>query len=157
MKFNIGALQKDINNYCHTFASVFVDTAIKDLKKEADNCVAYFYSDYKPIAYDRTFDFLDNSVESHVIKGKRRTYTGWVDLLSNVDGGNYIYSNDSMSDIQIRMRSWLGIHGESSIAISEPSPLDYLMYFYYGRKFENNAITKAKTIANSQKFTCLKK
>ena len=158
MRINSRALQKDVNTYFNAFASTFVKDSIEQLEKEANDYIAYFYNSYSPKKYDRTYDFLDNGVRSYVINKKgAKLHTGWIDLLNDVDGSNYIYSNESLSDREIRMRSWLGIHGESSVKVTTPSPLDYLMYFYYGKKFENSAINKAKSSANSQKYTYLKK
>ena len=158
MKFNTVAFNKDINNYFNSFASAFVKDAIEQIEQEANDKILYFYNDYTPMKYIRTNDFRDNSVMSNIKSNKNsKVHTGYVDLLNGVDGGNSIYSNKYKSDIEIRNESWMGIHGNLSIAITTPSPLDYILTFFYRQKFKNSAINKAKTIAASQKFTYLKK
>lgn len=159
MKFDGTGLKKDIDKYYYTFASIFVKKAIDSLEQEAKNCVMYFYVDYEPTQYIRTYDFLDNTVKSYVdVKKSLNTYHGKVDLLNGVDDGNSIYLDNSMSDVDIRKESWLGFHGNGvSIPITMPSPLSYLMDFYNSKKFKNDAINIAKQIASLNKYTYLKK
>ena len=145
MRFDGVGLRKDVDKYYKSLATSFVETAVDLLEKEARNCVMYFYNDYTPSRYQRTYNFLDDGVESNISK---REYKGEVTLLNNVDEGNYIYSDEFRTDIQIRKESWIGIHGMAD-HVTDPSPLRYLMDFYNSSNFRNTSIEKAKKIASS--------
>ena len=98
MKFNANALKKDINLYMRTFGEAYIKDAVKQIENEAKNCVMYFYSTYSPKIYDRTYQFLDNSVTSKVWKSKG-SFSGYIDLMSDITGGNIksngvIFSNN---------------------------------------------------------------
>ena len=157
MKFDGTGLKKDIDKYYYTFASTFVKEAIDSLEQEAKNCVMYFYTDYEPTQYLRTYNFLDNAVESYskIIKSSN-TYHGKIDLLNDVDEGNSIYLDEFKNDLQIRKEAWMGTHGAARY-VTSPSPFSYLMDFYNSKNFKNNAINIAKKIASSNKYTYLKK
>lgn len=156
MKFDTGALKKDINSYLNTFAKTYVTEAIKSVEEEANNCVMYFYADYKPEVYQRTFQFLDNSVTSKTWKTKGG-YSGYVNLMSDVinDEDKYFYGDSIYTDYEIREENWNGrrFKGDST----SPSPLFYLMEFFNKKNFNNEAIEKAKFIARNQKYSCIKK
>lgn len=154
MKFDTRVLKKDINSYLNTFAKTYVTEAIKELEDKANECVAYFYDDYEPVIYQRTFQFLDNSVTSETWKIKGG-YAGYVDLMSDVSGGNMIYVSNEFTDEVIREENWNGrrFKGDST----NPSPLFYLMEFFNNKNFNNDAIEKAKFIARNQKYSCIKK
>lgn len=154
MKFDTRALKKDINLYLNTFAKTYVTEAIRELENKANECVAYFYDDYEPVIYQRTFQFLDNGVTSKTWKTKGG-YAGYVDLMSDVSGGNMIYVSDELTDEAIREENWCG--GRFKAKETSPSPVFYLMDFYYGKNFNNSAIEKAKFIARNQPYSCIKK
>ena len=153
MKFDTRALKNDINSYLNTFAQTYVEDAIRRVEEKANNCVAYFYYDFKPEVYQRTFQFLDNSVTSKTYKNKD-SYSGYVDLMSDVVNDKYIYGDPILTDYEIREENWNGgrFKGDST----NPSPLFYLMEFFNKRKFNNNAINKAKRIARKNEYSCIK-
>ena len=153
MKFDTRALKNDINSYLNTFAQTYVEDAIRRVEEKANNCVAYFYDDFKPEVYQRTFQLLDNSVTSETYKNKD-SYSGYVDLMSDVVNDKYIYGDPILTDYEIREENWNGgrFKGDST----NPSPLFYLMEFFNKRKFNNNAINKAKRIARKNEYSCIK-
>ena len=153
MKFDTRALKNDINSYLNTFAQTYVEDAIRRVEEKTNNCVAYFYDDFKPEVYQRTFQFLDNSVTSETYKNKD-SYSGYVDLMSDVVNDKYIYGDPILTDYEIREENWNGgrFKGDST----NPSPLFYLMEFFNKRKFNNNAINKAKRIARKNEYSCIK-
>lgn len=151
MKFDTVGLKRDIDKYYKSFIDAFIEDGTKLLEDEANTYIAYYYSDYKPDFYERTYDFLNNSVKSYVNKN---AHCGYVDLLNDIYDEHYIYGG-GITDIEIRRVSWIGFHGTGGYTI--PSPFQYLMEFYYGNEFRNKAISKAKKIANSNSYTYLKK
>ena len=153
MKFDTRALKNDINSYMKTFAQTYVDDAIRRVEEKANNYVAYFYDDFKPEVYQRTFQFLDNTVTSETWKNKD-SYSGYVNLMSDVVNDKYIYGDPILTDYEIREENWNGgrFKGDST----NPSPLFYLMEFFNKRKFNNNAINKAKRIARKNEYSCIK-
>lgn len=156
MKFDSTGLAKDINNYMSTFASVFITKAMNKLENKAKSLVVYFYTDYSPRQYIRTYHFLDNAVEVEINIGKTaKIYEGKINLLSGVYSEHYLYSDESMTDEEIRMESWEGLRGKGES--TSPSPLSYLMDFYNGGKFKRYALKDAKTAANSIQYKYLKK
>lgn len=157
MKFNTNALKKDINLYMRTFAQVYINKAIKLLETYARDCVTYFYNDYNPLVYKRTYSFFDNSVSSKISKlGNGTGYSGYVDLMSDVSGGNEIYKSNELTDEAIREENWTG--GRFNKApTTNPSPVFYLMDFYYSKQFNNPAIMEARRIARNQSYSCIKK
>ena len=150
MKFDTRALKNDINSYMKTFAQTYVDDAIRRVEEKANNYVAYFYDDFKPEVYQRTFQFLDNAVTSETWKNKD-SYSGYVNLMSDVVNDKYIYGDPILTDYEIREENWNGgrFKGDST----NPSPLFYLMKFFNKRKFNNNAINIKSRI--KQAPTCL--
>ena len=154
MKFNANALKKDINLYMRTFGEAYIKDAVKQIENEAKNCVMYFYSTYTPKVYDRTYQFLDNSVTSKVWKSKG-SFSGYIDLMSDITGGNMIYLSSELSDIEIRGANWNGYRYNADD--TSPSPLYYLYDFFDNGKFNNSAIKKAMNIARNQKYSCIKK
>ena len=122
MKFNTKALKKDINLYMRTFGEAYIKDAVKQIENEAKNCVMYFYSTYTPKVYDRTYQFLDNSVTSKVWKSKC-SLSGYIDLMSDITGGNMIYGSSELSDIEIRGANWNGYRYNADN--TSPSPLYY--------------------------------
>ena len=157
MKFNANALKKDINLYMRTFAQTYVTKAIKQLETYARDCVNYFYNDYNPLVYKRTYSFLNNSVRSKINKlGNGTGYSGYVDLMSDVSGGNEIYGSNELTDEAIREENWNG--GRFNKApTTDPSPVFYLMDFYYSKQYNNPAIMEARRIARNQSYSCIKK
>ena len=150
MKFNTNALKKDINLYMRTFAEAYIKDAVKQIENEAKNCVMYFYSTYTPKVYDRTYQFLDNSVTSEVWKSKD-SFSGYIDLMSDITGGKMIYLSAELSDIEIRGANWNGYR--YSADDTSPSPLYYLYDFFDNGKFNNSAIRKAMSIARNQSYS----
>ena len=153
MKFDTRALKNDINSYMKTFAQTYVDDAIMRVEEKANNYVAYFYNNFKTEVYQRTFQFLDNTVTSENWKNKD-SYSGYVNLMSDVVNDKYIYGDPILTDYEIREENWNGgrFKGDST----NPSPLFYLMEFFNKRKFNNNAINKAKRIARKNEYSCIK-
>ena len=140
-----------------TFAQTYVTKAIKQLETYARDCVNYFYNDYNPLVYKRTYSFLNNSVSSKINKlGNGTGYSGYVDLMSDVSGGNEIYGSNELTDEAIREENWNG--GRFNKApTTDPSPVFYLMDFYYSKQFNNPAIMEARRIARNQSYSCIKK
>ena len=140
-----------------TFAQTYVTKAIKQLETYARDCVNYFYNDYNPLVYKRTYSFLNNSVSSKINKlGNGTGYSGYVDLMSDVSGGNEIYGSNGLTDEAIREENWNG--GRFNKApTTDPSPVFYLMDFYYSKQFNNPAIMEARRIARNQSYSCIKK
>lgn len=163
MKFDTVGLKRDIDKYYKSFIDAFIENGTKLLEDEALNLIDYYYEDYPdPKFYIRTNDFrLGSSIKSYVNKN---AHYGYVDLLNDIYDENFIYSG-GLTDKEIRIGSWRGYHGrkrnkekgEWEYIMTIPSPLDYLMEFYYGNEFRNKAISKAKKIANSNSYTYLKK
>ena len=154
MKFDTSALKKDINLYMRTFGEAYIKDAVKQIENEAKNCVMYFYSTYTPKVYDRTYQFLDNSVTSEVWKSKD-SFSGYIDFMSDITGGNMIYGSSELSDVQIRGANWNGYRYNADD--TSPSPLYYLYDFFDNGKFNNSAIRKAMSIARNQSYSCIKK
>ena len=69
---------------------------------------------------------------------------------------NDVYENDEDDDYEIRERNWHGDRPSASYNTS-PSPIDILMKHCNKKVPHNVAAIKAKSVANSQNFTCLKK
>lgn len=156
MKFDTNGVAKDINNYMSTFASTFITKAINKLENKAKSLVVYFYTDYSPRVYEREYHFLYNPVDVEINIGKTaKIYEGRVNLLSNVYQENYVYSDENMTDEEIRMESWEGLRGKGDP--TSPSPLSYLMDFYNSGKFKRYALKDAKIAANSIQYKYLKK
>ena len=155
MKFDSSGLSKDINNYMSTFASAFVTKAINKLENKAKSLVVYFY-EYKPETYERTYNFLENGVLSNVKTSKgSKIYEGEVYLLNDIYNEHYVYDDDNLTDLEIRMESWEGRRGKGTP--TSPSPLYYLMEFYNSGNFKKYALKDAKTKANSIQYKYLKK
>ena len=155
MKFNCGLLKKDINKYARSFAKAYVPDVVKQLEIEAKNCAMYFYSTYEPDYYERTYQFLDNSVTSKTwaIKGG---YSGYVDLNSDISNGSLSYVPHGIPYEVIREENWNG--NRITADSTSPSPISFLESFYNNKGFNNNdAIEKAKSIARNQGYSCIKK
>ena len=155
MKFNSSLLKKDINLYMRTFGEAYVTEAIDEIENTAKNCVMYFYDSYKPKAYDRTYQFLDNSITSKTWKIKDG-FSGYVDIMSDITGGKMIYGDYELSDDEIRETNWNGVRYNVDEVII-PSPMYYLSKFYKCKEFNHGAISKAKRIARSKNYSCINK
>lgn len=157
MKFNGSALKNDIKTYFKAFGNTYIEEYLKNLEEKANYAIRYFYTTYVPKEYEREFYFLNNSLKSYMFLNNNTKKRGVLDLMADVRNSSYdVYENAKDDDYDIRARNW---HGKRPAAVynTSPSPIDILIKLYKTNILHNVAISKAKRIANSQNFTCLKK
>lgn len=157
MKFNGSALKNDIKTYFKAFGNTYIEEYLKNAEEKAKIAIRHFYITYEPVFYEREFHFLNNSLETHKFLNNNKKKRGVLDLLADVRNSGYdVYENADEDDYIIRTRNWHGYRPEASNKTS-PSPIDILMKHCNKKVPHNIAVVKAKNVANSQNFTCLKK
>ena len=157
MKFNGSALKKDIKTYFKVFGNIYVEEYMKNMEEKARRAIQYFYTTYEPTIYEREFHFLNNSLKRYMFLNNDTKKRGMLDLMADVRNSCYdVYENAGEDDYDIRERNWHG-RRPASIHNTSPSPMDILIKLYNTKVLHNMAIAKAKRVANSQNFTCLKK
>ena len=157
MKFNGSALKNDIKTYFKAFGNTYVETYLKNIEEKAQVAIRHFYITYEPVYYEREFYFLNDSLKSYMFLNNNTKKRGVLDLMADVRNSSYdVYENADDDDYDIRARNW---HGKRPAAgyNTSPSPIDILMKHCNKKAPHNMAAIKAKSIANSQNFTCLKK
>ena len=157
MKFNGSALKNDIKTYFKAFGNTYIEEYLKNAEEKAKIAIRHFYITYEPKVYEREFHFLNNSLETHKFLNSNTKKRGILDLLADVRFSNYdVYENAEDEDYDIRVLNWLG-YRPSATYNTTPSPFDILMKHCNKKVPHNVAAIKAKSIANSQNFICLKK
>lgn len=157
MKFNGSALKNDIKTYFKSFGNTYIEEYLKNAEEKAKIAIRHFYITYEPMFYERKFYFLNNSLKTHTFLNNNTKKRGVLDLMADVRNSGYdVYEDDEDDDYDIRARNW---HGDRPSAIydTSPSPIDILMKHCNKKVPHNIAAIKAKSVANSQNFTCLKK
>ena len=157
MKFNGNALKNDIKTYFKAFGNTYVETYLKNIEEKAQVAIRHFYITYEPMFYERKFYFLNNSLNTYKFLNNNTKKRGVLDLLADVRNSGYdVYENVEEDDYAIRTRNWHGYRPDAMYNTT-PSPIDILMKHCNKKVPHNMAVIKAKSIANSQNFTCLKK
>ena len=163
IQIDINGLKKDIRKYLKTYAETYAKESSRQITIKAKSCIERFYSDYKPIYYDRTFDLLNNSYMPYY-KNNGKAFYGGVRVTSDSMSPYYsggIMSHTYTDPIVIAQLGWHGWHGDPTgyngrfNPIHTTPPLDMLMDFASNSSFINIIENYAEKNALKQTYKYL--
>lgn len=161
---NTKYLLRDVDKYLRNYAYGYAKAAAEDMTSAAEKYVQMFYDDYKPKAYDRTFNFRDNSYEKVLNNEEDRCVGGvWLNSENMSNYERYIGLGKGWKQISpeyIWEQSMEGWHGNEknphwTPPRMQPSPIELINQYYKKHcNLNNNKYRNAaKKYANNQHYS----
>lgn len=157
-------LRRDVEKYLKTYAKESSKYASKKLTEKAQYCMKYFYDDYSPKYYNRTYDLRDNSYSPY-IHNNGNVYYGGVKISSDNMSPYYssfskVNTSDYTDPIIIARLGWNGYHGNFEPVFepaydTTPTPLEILKEYFYSNEFYNDVQGYASRKAKEQNYKYL--
>lgn len=159
MIFNEQKIESDIQTFLKTYAYAYCQKARELLVNETRCVIRDFYSApifnnpndrTKPVYYDRTFDFRDNSYKGFVKPRGKILYGG---VRISTDKMQDYKSDDKMTVLQLAIHGW---HGDPSRNLHSDSPLEKLLLYSQSDKFKKEIINHAENEVRKKKYNYIK-
>lgn len=152
-------IRNDVEKYLKTYAKESSKYAAKKLTEKAQYCMEYFYNDYSPKYYDRTYDLRDNSYSLY-IHNNGNVYYGGVKISSDNMSPYYssfskVNTSDYTDPIIIAQLGWNGYHGNFEPVHTTPTPLEMLKEYFYSNEFHDDVKEYASKKAKEQSYKYL--
>lgn len=150
---NFDDLIADVEKYITTYATAFGQKAAELCTQKAQEAIQYFYNDYDPKRYRRTYNLLNNSYQRYYKNNGRIVYGGV--RISSDDMFTYPY-HSWVTSAMVAGFSWMkGYHGHQAVHITSPTPYEKLEQEIKDPAFIQDIMDYAEFVADGGTYNVL--